>query len=60
MNVVREMDFDSFQREFQYLTFRFRYLSTPFFVSCLLQYRLPDLVSHLCHYKWQPSLYLYK
>jgi len=30
------MDFDSLQNEFQYLTRGFRYLSTPFLVSCLL------------------------
>jgi len=53
-------DFDSFQREFQYLTHEFRYLSPPFLVSCLLQHPLPELVSHLCHYKWQSSFYHYK
>jgi len=45
------MDFDLFQREFQYLTRGFRYLSAPFLFSCLLQHPLPDLVSHLWHYE---------
>jgi len=41
---VLEMDFRSFQGEFQYFDI---YLHR-FLVSCLLQHPLPDLVSHVC------------
>jgi len=44
MDFAWEMDFDSFLREFQYLTRGFQYLSAPFLVSCLLQHPLPDLL----------------
>jgi len=41
-----KIDSDSFKPGCQYFD-----IYPQFLVSCLLQYQLPGLVSHVCHYK---------